>query len=427
MGNRCTCWQPGDRSPGEPAELNTVEEKPSQQELIAADQIAESTKKGKGLNLVIDVEKAEKVHKESFNRNARDVDSSNLQEPLSTKSARSNSSEAVLQKVKSLVTVDFKILEAEALVTQLQADLTRQGDDDEWEDVKSDPIVKRLMHYWEMYADIGRKVTDKGDSWFQLWQGQIENFNQTLEAQIDPTDSAQKTVRYRAVLTFPAPLSQVLAVGNEIELQPHWQPLLLGPPEVLGKRTAEYFVSHGQMSFLGGLYKIDTLNEIKRFIHEKGGFLAEYISTLPDSSPLYINTPAGFRRAEATQIMNLWLACGPKRTMLVQAGMLVLPMTATKWLISTIGGLAGNKILDGLVRNSMKAAEPGSFWEKPYIEDAHGFYAKLRLCEQAELSQNRGKAPTEGNDPLSNIEKFFKRGTMQPDDLLPITTDEDGI
>jgi len=432
MGQRCSCWRPEDRVPGEPADLHPAEDdKPPQQESVGiADLQFTPVKKGSN-NLSIDVDKAEKVHREDMG-NARNVDIHIPQEPQSTKSARSvrsvrsETSEAVLEKVKALVTDDFRILEAEALVTQLQADLTRQGDEDEWEDVKSDPLVQRLMRYWEMYADIGRGVTDRGDSWFPLWQGKIGGFDQTLEAQIDPNDCDQKTVRYRAALTFPAPLSQVLAVGNEIELQPHWQPLLLRPPEALGKRTAEYFVSHGQMSFLGGLYKVDTLNEIKRFIHTKGGFLAEYISTLPDTDPLHFKTPAGFRRPDTTQIMNLWLACGPKRTMMVQAGLLKLPLTATKWLISSIGSVAGKNILDGLVRNCLKAAEPGSIWEKPYLDDVHGFYAKLKKCEQAELSQNRGKSSQEGAEALSNIENFFQRGTLLPphsDQLI----DEDGI
>ena len=76
-----------------------------------------------------------------------------------------------------------------------------------------------------------------------------------------------------------------------------------------------------------------------RMSHEiEYGFMAEYIESVDENHEHYVKPPAGHTRPK-TKLRNLWLACGPNATMLMQVGILNLPMRVSKWLVSSIGFL----------------------------------------------------------------------------------------
>eukprot|EP00933_Yihiella_yeosuensis_P060672 TRINITY_DN63412_c0_g1_i1.p1 TRINITY_DN63412_c0_g1~~TRINITY_DN63412_c0_g1_i1.p1 ORF type:complete len:423 (+),score=58.88 TRINITY_DN63412_c0_g1_i1:120-1388(+) len=313
-------------------------------------------------------------------------------------------SKAILEQVRSCIEESYSILEAEAKLCALQDELLRNDGEKEWEQVRVSPMIRRLLAQWEYFTTIGSSVTNQSYDWFTIHE---DGLRQHLEARLD--DDSSKIVHYRASLEFEAGLAQVMAVANEVELGPHWQPLLVGPPECIGMRTATYAIVHSQMSFVGGLYKVDVLNEVRRFLHPSGAFLAEYIKSLPENHQHYFKPPSGYRRTENTQIMNLWAACGPNKTVLVQVGTLQLPMPVTRWLVSTLGGLCAKNILDGLVRNSLRAAEPGSPWEKPFKDDVLGLYKRLRDCEKASASLERGsKSDATGRELVAKMGPYFQ-------------------
>eukprot|EP00913_Durusdinium_trenchii_P020620 g19366.t1 len=61
----------------------------------------------------------------------------------------------------------------------------------------------------------------------------------------------------------------------------------------------------------------------------------------------------GFKRAE-NDVKSIWAACGPDKTLLLQAGTVQLPIPVTKWLAISIGGLVGRH----LVSNMAGASDP---------------------------------------------------------------------
>merc|ERR1719213_775594 len=101
-----------------------------------------------------------------------------------------------------------------------------------------------------------------------------------------------------------------MAVANEIQLMPKWNSLVVKDPEVVGRRTAHYMVLNYQISALGGMYKVDVLNEIRRFSDVEGGYLVEYVTSVPSDHPSYKDAEKGYKRMQ-TLIKNVITACGP--------------------------------------------------------------------------------------------------------------------
>merc|ERR1712072_989907 len=130
------------------------------------------------------------------------------------------------------------------------------------------------------------------------------------------------------------------------------------------------------------------LNEIRRFSVTDGGYLVEYIQSCGKEHPSYKAPKSGYKRPE-TLIKNVWTACGPDLTILVQVGKLVLPFPVTKWVASTVGGIAGRFIIGGLVKNSLKSAERGNPWEELMAKDELGLYSRLDECVASKASELR--------------------------------------
>lgn len=306
--------------------------------------------------------------------------------------------DAVLAEVERLVDVSYDVLKAEELLAALEEHLGSENT--LWEDILKTPLFERFSRKMDIYKKVGEAVCKSTDDWFCVYQDQGQN--STIFGCIDPENN--KCLHYRVTAHIPTSLTNVMAIGNEVQLLPAWNSLVVNQPEVIGRRTGHYMVLNYQMSILGGMYKVDILNEIRRFSDPRGGYLAEYIESAGKDHPCYKPTLSGYKRPD-TKLQNIWIACGPNHTTLVQVGKVVLPFTATKWLASTVGGLAGRFIVGGLVKNSMRSVEPGNPWEKLLIEDELGLYARMTDCVNGKGSTARSKRSTSMS--ASEMESFF--------------------
>jgi len=315
--------------------------------------------------------------------------------------------EAVLDEVERLVDVSYDVLKAEELLAALEEHL---GSNSKlWEDILERPFFDRFKRKLDIYTKVGQAVCKATDDWFCVYHDQ--SWTQTIYGCIDKDNN--KCLHYRVTVHIPTSLTNVMAIGNEVELLPTWNTLVINEPSVIGRRTAHYMVLNYQMSILGGMYKVDILNEIRRFSDPEGGYLAEYIESAGNDHPCYKPTLNGYKRPD-TKLQNIWIACGPKQTTLVQVGKVVLPFTATKWLASTVGSLAGRFIVGGLVKNSMRSAEPGNPWEERLAQDVYGLYERMSECVNGAGSGARSRrktsmSATEMNEFFSNRSSRIKR------------------
>lgn len=337
------------------------------------------------------------------------------QSPDSSLSPLSGRTQALLEKVKAQVDDEFRILEAETLLADLQTRLREEElhGEVEWEAVEALTLFERFSSNLDLYHLAGQTCCDEANDWFNLYKDATGS--QTISGCFDP--DCARSFYYRVCLSIPVGLPQVMAVANEVHLGQQWQPLLIAPPDVLGRRTACKMVVHSQMSMMGGMFKLDVLNDIKRFVNTEGGFLAEYIKSADKDHPCYVGPTPGFRRPES-EIMNVWAACGPNHTILIQVGKVQLPIPVTRWVAHTIGGLGGKRILEGLTRNALRSTEPGNPWAAPLAEDKLGFYKLLAEAVQAPASLDRSPAdgalaPKLVHEGFGELQRYFGKRKLR--------------
>lgn len=312
----------------------------------------------------------------------------------------------LLAQIDRLVNVSYDLLAAEVLLEDVQQ-LLGSGSD-EWAEVVASPLFEAFQRKLSYFHRVGHSLGSQAESWVCVYKD--ASGPHTIHAKFDPTN--RYALQYRASIQIPAKLTLVMAIGNEHHLMPTWNAMVTNKPDVIGRRTAHYMVLNYQMRALGGLYQIDMLNEIRRFSDTEGGFLAEYIQSCGKDHPCYKEPLSGYKRPE-TQIKNVWIACGPEHTILTQVGKLVLPFPATKWLASAVGGVAGKFIVGGLVKNSLKAAEPGNPWEQLVAEDELGFYGRLDECVASTGSESRRSSETRPNADSIDLRCYFERQRLK--------------
>jgi len=189
-------------------------------------------------------------------------------------------------------------------------------------------------------------------------------------------------------VSFPAKLANVFAVAFESELAPLWNGLLVRAPEKVKNRRALYSIHNSQVSLLGGMFKCDSLDEMRRFVDIEAGMLVENMTPVKKGHPDYREPAKGFKRTH-TKLKNIWIACGPDRTVLLQAGSVEMPFQLSKWLVSTVGGIAGRQVLGTLVRDALRSTKPNNPWEKALSKDCFGVYAQLDQCVNSPASLKR--------------------------------------
>lgn len=292
------------------------------------------------------------------------------------------SKEALLTRLEFLVDVAYDILLAEDVLAALKKVLAESSD--EWQEIVSSPIFERFRRKLLYFQEVGKSMRADQSDWISVFEA--DSGRQTIKVFMHKDDPNH--LEYRVSALIPAKLTHVLSVANEIQFLPTWNTLVTGMPKTVGRRTAHYMLINYQMSLLGGMYKLDVLNEIRRFSSIEGGFLAEYIESAEEDHPSYIPPPSGFKRPN-TKIKNIWVAVGESHTLLIQFGSLRTPFSLAKWLVQSLGTVAGKFILGGIVKNSLLASKPGNAWEEPRLKDSLGLYARLDECCAAKASQGR--------------------------------------
>lgn len=320
-----------------------------------------------------------------------------------TKKKKVDVQEALVE-IADLVDEVGDVLAAGARLTALETELG--SDSEEWAEASRSPVFQRFQQLLNLYIQVGQSCCAQNDDWFSVYKD--DGGASTIHGCFDKDDAY--VLHYRVRVQIPAKITNVMAVANESQLLQEWNTLVVKPPEVVGRRKALHFVLNYQMSVLHGMYKVDLLNEIRRYVDVRGGFLAEYIRSVPKGHEAYREPLSGYKRPE-TELRNIWVACGSGNTVLIQAGTLRLPFSLSQWVVTSLGGIAGKFIIGGLVKNSLRSTEPGNPWEQPLREDATGFYGRLEQCMQAPASTGRVEAAkTVGPPELAPY--FHKHGPM---------------
>mmetsp|Transcript_120063 Transcript_120063/g.218261 ORF Transcript_120063/g.218261 Transcript_120063/m.218261 type:complete len:184 (+) Transcript_120063:3-554(+) len=178
-------------------------------------------------------------------------------------------------------------------------------------------------------------------------------------------------------------------------------------------------VTHYQMSALAGFYKVDVLNEVRRFSDANGGFVCEYISSPPMDHPSYREPKKGFKRIQS-DTKAIHFACGRDQSLSISSGSLKLPFSAHMLPLKKMGQLAGGCLLGGLVKNSMRVSEEGSPWVKLIEQDKYGLYQRVRECMNSKSSMSRssdksGPAITEFDlEELFSRRRFYDQDSRTP-------------
>jgi len=305
---------------------------------------------------------------------------------------------ALIDKVIDLVDIEYDIIHAESVLAELEALMRSNNRVAAWETLLKDDLFARFKRKLEHFLDAGRSCFDLKGDWFCAYEDNDKT--RSIHGWIDPSD--KKKLHYKIYAQIPTNLANVLAIANEVELMPEWNTLVVGKPEVIGRRTAHYMILNYQMSLLGGMQKLDILNEIRRFSDPSGGFVAEYIQTVPEGHPAHKAASSGYKRPKQL-VKNMWVACGPNHTVLIQAGKLDLPISITQWWACKIAGVIGRLLIGGLVKNSMRPSDPSSPWAEPVREDRLGLYTRLQECVQS--AESSGRAPKAGTpDKVDNFD-----------------------
>lgn len=315
-----------------------------------------------------------------------------------------------LQQVAWLVEQSYDILPAESMLIELES---MMGGERFQEEVMPSDLYKCFSRRMDFFHDVGLSCGEDQQDWMEVYNG--ENGKQMITGFIDKDDPTE--LHYCVRCQIPASLTHVLTVANEIELMPTWNALIVNQPETIGRRTAHYMVLNYQMSVMGGLYKLDALNEIRRFTDRTGGFLVEYVTSVPPEHPSYKEPLKGHKRMQ-TLLKNVFVACGPDTTILIQRGKLKLPFTVTKWFAKILGGIAGKFVLGGLINNASMPGKPGNLWEACVKDDKLGFYQRLdELTSSAESESRDPKQTQDGKVPDYDLEALFKKHAFHRPDF----------
>jgi len=314
---------------------------------------------------------------------------------------------ALLDRIAHLVDTEYDIIKAEVLLAELEASMrSREGC---WGSILEMPLYARFRRRLDYFVEVGNSCLDDVGDWFLAYEDSSQT--RSIHGSIDPKNG--KRLNYRVRVQIPTSLVNVMAICTEVQLMREWNALVVGTPQVIGRSTAHYMVLNYQLSFLGGLQKIDVCNEIRRFSDPVGGFLAEYIESVPEDHPCYRAPLPGFKRPK-TLLKNMWVACGPDQTVLIQVGRIDFPIAFTRWWATRLAGTFGRFVMEGLVTNSLRSATPGSPWENHISSDRLGLYGRLGECMKSNESSSRKPHP-EYPDRVADfdLKPSFRRRHMQ--------------
>lgn len=315
----------------------------------------------------------------------------------------SEASKSSLTRLQALVErADF--LAAEAELTSLMESLVDPASADERAIISASPLVMHIKDELRLYREVGQQCChfNEPDS-FVVYAN--EHLHQSIRGSFDRHNP--RVFHYHLRMVFPLQLAHVFSVAFEEELSTEWNSMLLKAPELIENEQGLHTVTSSQLSAMLGLLKLDFLDRTQRFIDVEGGMLVEYIKTVEEGYDCHRPPTKGFKRAE-NDVKSIWAACGPEKTLLLQAGTVQLPIPVTKWLATSIGGLAGRHLISNMVKTAQRATQPGNPWDKAMAEDSFGIYSKLYQCAQSPASLARSR-DRECHLSNSDFQRFFNR------------------
>mmetsp|Transcript_4092 Transcript_4092/g.6841 ORF Transcript_4092/g.6841 Transcript_4092/m.6841 type:complete len:423 (-) Transcript_4092:109-1377(-) len=315
----------------------------------------------------------------------------------------SQASKGSLARLQMLVEgADF--LGAEVELTKLMDELADPAFADERAIISASPLVMHIKDELRLYREVAQHCCQftQPDS-FLLYSN--EHLHQSIHGSFDRHNP--RVFHYHLRMVFPFQLAHVFSVAFEEELSTEWNSMLLKTPELIENEQGLHTVTSSQASAMLGLLKLDFLDRTQRFIDVEGGMLVEYVKTVEEGYDCHRPPIKGFKRVE-NDLKSIWAACGPEKTLLLQAGTVQLPIPVTKWLATSIGGLAGRHLISNMVKTAQRATQPGNPWDKAMAEDTCGIYSKLYQCAQSPASLARSR-DRECHLSNSDFQRFFNR------------------
>jgi hypothetical protein len=292
-----------------------------------------------------------------------------------------------------------------SILRKVQAKLGTHADGmAEWREIVNSSPVRQLLVELGKVRDIGHACCSQGEQWACAFKS--PKGDQSLHVFVD--SKTPSVLQYRLHVGFPVKLTNALAVAAEVELSTNWNSFLVGVPEVLSRTGCTRYVAKSQISLMGGFIKIESLDEIRRYIDEEAGIVTESLESVEADHPMYCKPSRGYKRAQ-TCVKSVWVACGSTDTMLLQAGKLTMPFACTKSMVSMLAGLVAKHILAGLVKQCMRTKAPGNPWEDALRKDTFGFYARLDRCAQSSASQSRRPTADHVTCSTEDIASFVER------------------
>jgi len=205
---------------------------------------------------------------------------------------------------------------------------------------------------------------------------------------------------YKLVCKINAPVSHYLAYGNEHDLLPQHEPMLVGEPRYLGRVHPLLLVSRSLMGILG--LRVELLFEVLRFFNHDYGFLAERISSAfpREGRPIPRKAWGTVRLGLRTQ--NLWIPVGGSEpgTIGVQLARVEVGFRISEAFVGRMIKTVASSLVRNLQQNTERVGQPGSpYWERLAL-DKHGLYA---ACGQMEAAAKRRGAISTTRLPSTEI------------------------
>mmetsp|Transcript_43210 Transcript_43210/g.109923 ORF Transcript_43210/g.109923 Transcript_43210/m.109923 type:complete len:614 (+) Transcript_43210:52-1893(+) len=311
------------------------------------------------------------------------------------------------------------ILRAEELFAELKRRLSVR----EWDSLQETELLGQFSAQLEPFFDIGRYCCLETRD----WSTDFQDSDMHIECMRDDSH----TIFYRARVKLPVSLACAVAVTNELDLLPTWDPLVSSPPEVVGTRTAHRMTMRYQMNLLRGFRRFDVLSEVRRFIDRDAGFLAEAADGVPEGDPNWSAPSRGLARPPGLKTRRLWLAFGKEACVLVEVGAMGLqPRMGERLLRPFAAALLRRRAL--AMRNAaVSAAVADSTWEARRQSDADGLYAQLEEAARSKGSRQRSDNKSKGADESavviaapSNLAGLFARDGVlryRPNEQEPLS------
>jgi len=189
--------------------------------------------------------------------------------------------------------------------------------------------------------------------------------------------------KIKVVLHTDSPISKFFTPLVELDLQPRFNKLLVGPPETLGDATRHLLMTRTLLSVL--LFRVEVIAEVMRFVNTDVGFLAEHLCSTFPVDPALMPSKSFRNMRVSTDVRNLFLPCGGGKpgTLVMQHMHVEVGVPAPEFAVKLFSNRLAQEWLDSVNACAQMMDEEGNVWNERRRRDATGFYRELALVEAA--------------------------------------------